>query len=358
MRYGLFLGSLLLLITSSCTYDGNKKITDLFKGKEFSIKAECFTSLEEDSIREPYMFACLKNKLLFADMHQESFLSEFDKNTGKWIGNSLTRGNGPGEYIHLSNMSVVNNKLFVWDSGKSFVDILKSEGDTLAGEKHIYIGSDSCLVSAFQVCPVDENYFIASGIIKNNRFAVLDSRGKICSSFGNYPFSGEDDEENYITQAFVHQGSIVCSPDKKRLAVGNMMGDAVSFFDISDLKSPKLCKEYNYAVPQYRKVENNSVAFDKECMVGFIGLVASSQYCIGLYNGDESLSSQDSFGGNKLLFFDWDGTPLSLVRLDMKYSYLAMDNENERLYLLGIDPESLEYKVDMIDLDKLSFSEE
>lgn len=47
-----------------------------------------------------------------------------------------------------------------------------------------------------------------------------------------------------------------------------------------------------------------------------------------------------------------------LVRLDMKYSCLAMDNENERLYLLGIDPESLEYKVDMIDLDKLSFSEE
>lgn len=358
MKLRLFLGSALLLIVSSCNYSANKKITDLFEGKESLIKSECFLSLEKDSVRTPYMFTCLKNELLFVDIHQESFLSEFDKNTGKWLRYSLLRGNGPNEYIHLSNMTSINDNLFVWDSGKSFVDILKLEDDTLIVSNHVYIGSDSCLVSAFQICPIDENYFVASGIIKNNRFVILDSEGRFYSSFGNYPFSKRsDDEEDYITQAFAHQGSIICSPDKKRLVAGNMMGDAISFFDISDLKSPKLCKEYDYVTPKYKILEKNSVAFDKECIIGFINLVADSQYCIGLYNGEKSSSLQykNSFGGNKLLFFDWDGTPLSLIKLDMKYSCLAIDNENERLFLLGVDPESLEYRLDMIDLNQLSF---
>lgn len=44
MKLRLFLGSALLLIVSSCNYSANKKITDLFEGKESLIKSECFLS--------------------------------------------------------------------------------------------------------------------------------------------------------------------------------------------------------------------------------------------------------------------------------------------------------------------------
>lgn len=72
----------------------------LFPETHSSIEKE--VTMEFDSIRNPYMIACVKGTLLLADIFQPTFMTAFDEKTGKYMGNFLTKGNGPGEFIHLS----------------------------------------------------------------------------------------------------------------------------------------------------------------------------------------------------------------------------------------------------------------
>lgn len=345
MRYAFFL--LAALFISSCGKKDVNSMADLFENKFESVSVENFSGLETDSVRAPYMMSCLENELLFADMHQNSIISSFDKYTGSWLRYSLQRGNGPDEYLHFSNMQAVDGKLFLWDSGKSVMNMFALENDSFTIRKHIPIVSDSCMVAAFQVTPIDTSHFVAAGIIKGNRLAMLDSAGKVCCTFGDYPFSEEQGKDD-VSLAFANQGNVACQSLGNRFAISNMMGESLVFFDVSDCYHPRSYKEYNYISPTYQRLDDGSVVYDQNCKVGFVALAGSKDYCIGLFNGDATLTSPN-YGGDKLLFFDWEGNPIKAIKLDWIYSCLAVDEEAGRIFLLGNDSKTLGYRVDVLD---------
>lgn len=322
---------------------------ELFANKIESVTVSRFSTLETDSLRTPYMMTCLKNEILLADINQATFISAFNKHSGKWLRYDLLRGNGPGEYLHLANMRTVNDKLFLWDAGQSALSLLSIKHNSSCIQKRIPISSDSCLISAFQVTPVDEEHFIASGIIKGHRLAIIDTLGHTCTVFGNYPFTNEHAAGNDMELALANQGEATYQQKRHRFAISNLTGESISFYDLSDLRHPKMCKEYNYDTPQYKKTGDGSIAHPRDSKMGFIALTSSSDYCIGLFRGTASRSAQD-YGGNKLLFFDWDGNPIKAYLLNEYYTYLTVDEETKRIFLLGTDTETLNYKIDILPI--------
>lgn len=308
-------------------------------------------ALEFDSIRNPYMMNCVSRCIVLADMFQPDFITVFDEESGRYEGSFLARGNGPDEFVHLSGMQRVGNKLFLWDTGQSEAAFIGMNRDTLENYtcRLVPIRQDSTFVSAFQVFPLDEECFVSSGVIKGHRLAVLDKTGKATAFFGEYPKPDTERERSDVELALANQCFYAYHPGKHVLAVANGMGEHIQFYDMSNKKAPQLIKEYGFSSPQYKMDGEGSVVYQKENVIGFIGLSGHPDYCIGLFSGN-ALESPDKYGGDKLLCFDWEGNPVRMLRLGNRFSNMAMSEDGDKAYLLGKDRHTDDFRIYMLNL--------
>lgn len=343
----------LLLLCSffSCSKNKeNNNMLNLFTEQHNIIPNEM--TLEFDSIRNPYMISCVNQNIILADIFQPTFMTVFDEKSGKCIGNFLTKGNGPNEFVHLSSMQKVGKKLFLWDSGKSNIAIIEINKDTIENYRcrFIPINQDSIFISAFQVFPLGEDYFISSGVIKGHRFAILDKKGKPITLFGKYPESDSRKEKSDIELALSNQCSYAYQPEKQILAVANGMGENIQFYDLTNKMTPQLIKEYNFSAPKYKMDGEGSVIYQKENIIGFTELLSHSNYCIGFFSG-ETLKGPNGYGSNKLLFFDWTGNPIKEINFKDTYSNITMNEEENIVYLLGKDSQTDDFKIYTITIE-------
>ena len=311
-------------------------------------------NMETDSIRAPYIMECAAGKLVFANYGYPQLLTAFDSNTGQYIGDYLNTGNGPNELIHVTSLDSRGDKLIVHDSNINKVVIYSQEGllNHDKWDSQISLQVDSAtLFFPFECCLLQNGYMVVNGIIKGHRMALLDKEGRCILPFGNYP--GED--ESYVANAFAYQSKMEYNSDEKILAIASFNGENIAFYNLSNLQSPSLVKEYIGAAPIYNDVsdsESKSVVFKKESVVGFISLAASPQYCIGLFRGKPYEGRE--YGGDKLLLFDWTtGKAVKALQLDQTYTNLTYDVQNEEIILLGEDEETFDFRVVTISLKEM-----
>ena len=342
-HYVLFFYVLLLsFLLAACT--GRKQdMLSLFASID---KAEFFKlDIEADSIRNPYLMECAEGKLFFANINYSSLISVFDLSSGKHAGDFLTRGEGPEETLFVSNLAECGGKLSVFDSDKQKVVFYHITEDGLAKSSSIELQNDTTsLFSAFNCLPLDTGRIAATGLTKEHRIALLDGHGVPYQVFGDY--LGARAKASDVENGFAYQGFMAYQPDKKILAIGSSFGESVLFYDLGKAETPALLKEYTCAVPQYRNTsdeQSQSVAFGQDNIMGFLSLKASVQYCIGLYNGHKRAGME--YGGDKLLLFDWNESPVKCLQLDQTYEQMAYDEQGNRVILLGVDKVTGEYKV-------------
>lgn len=337
-----FYALLLSFLLAACT--GRKQnMLSLFASID---KAEIFKlDIETDSIRNPYLMECAEGKLFFANMNYSSLISVFDLSSGKHAGDFLTRGEGPEEALFVSNLAGCGGKLSVFDSDKQKVVFYHITKDSLAKSSCIELQNDtSFLFSTFNCLPLDAGRIAATGLTKEHRIVLLDGHGVPYQAFGDYP--GARAKASGVENGFAYQGFMAYQPDKEVLAIGSSFGESVLFYDLRKVETPALLKEHTCAVPQYRNTsdkQSQSVAFGQDNIMGFLSLKASDQYCIGLYNGQKRVGME--YGGDKLLLFDWNGSPVKCLQLDQTYEQMAYDEQGNRVILLGLDKVTGEYKV-------------
>ena len=285
-----------------------------------------------------------KDILIFGNIHYENFISFINNEKGNLLGEYASRGIGPNEFIHLGNISVIDNKVSLWDTGKSSISLANIEDDnSLSDFHHTKIQSDTTLVAAFQVIPINNNKFIAAGIVKQNRFALLNDKGEVIKTFGQYP-QGYDIQNTDSENGFIYQGKLIFNKEKNILVSACGMGEIISFYKITDEKEPVLIKEYAFKHPIYQKTGegNQPVAFKFDNIMGFIDVKMSTKYCVCLYSG-EKRTDPYGYGGNKILLFDWDGNPIKMYSLKNTYTNMAIDQIGNRIILLGTDSNTGDY---------------
>jgi hypothetical protein len=75
---------------------------------------------DECVIGKSYRLFFSDRYIIVSDWQQNNLLFLFDR-TGKYIRKTGDRGQGPGEYLSVSCLDLVGDKLFVWDSDKSTI---------------------------------------------------------------------------------------------------------------------------------------------------------------------------------------------------------------------------------------------
>lgn len=338
----------------SCSKEHVSSFTDLFVSKESANVMS--VSLALDSIRNPYMIECSNEHLFFVNINQPTFITEFDLKTGEYLIDYLNRGDGPNEFLHFTTISTLGDSLVLWDTNKETLAYLGTNYDamtTIPTPRQVKITSNGALLAAFKVLPLRSDLSAATGLVKEKRIALIDGAGKVVVAFGDYPREEKDKKYTDSENGFAYQSQMAYQHNKQVLAVGSCYGESISFYNIEDEKSPRLIKEYCYSYPQYRDDSNGqqyqSVIFDKNNVFGIIDMKASSEHCICLFSG-EVYSPDRAYGGQFLLLFNWSGNPVKMIKLDQLYANIAINEKEQEVYLLGNNPNTLDFIVAKVRL--------
>lgn len=340
----------LIVICMSCE-SHQHSLRDIFvESKDLQAKQVEF---EVDSIQNPFLMRYVDGKLIMCNVFTSSLLTVFDWKSGKYLGNFGDKGLGPDEFINFNAMSVLGNKLGVYDNNKREFLFLSLNDSLPFNYATIKIEEDENIIPT-NIYALAENLFLATGLIKKGRFALFNNEGMPIKTFGEYPKLDVKNIASYTENAFAYQALIAFQPNKKILAVGNQFGEGLSFYDLNNPLHPKLLKEYIMASPHYvdsSTEDRKSVTFQKDNICGFVDMGASEDFCIGLFLGQPRVKGQEWRGGDKLLIFDWNGNPVKEISLSQKY--LQMSISDDKIILLGNDPKTVDFILHTIDLSEI-----
>ena len=194
--------------------------------------------------------------------------------------------------------------------------------------------------------------FVAAGIVRGHRFALMDGQGRVVGGFGKYP-EGHETQNTDMENGFVYQSLLATQGERSLLAAATAMGESIQFYDLSDRDNPVLVREFTFGHPLYNRTgdQEQPIVFDAKNPDGFIDLKATPDYCVGLFSG-EARTDLRAYGGDKILIFDWDGNPVKLITLGQSYTNLAVDAERNRILLLSVQPETGDFVVSGISLSE------
>lgn len=268
--------SFFLLILTSCLSPSGTSMVGLFDVQRQEDPQPL--SIETDSICNPYLMTYHQGLLVFGNIHAPYFISVFDGETGKFLGDCASRGAGPEEFIHLGGLASVRDKLGLWDAGKSTVALARIDRHQPAASAFEFqkMQEDSSLVAVFQVAPVREDLFVAAGIVRGHRFALMDGQGRVVGGFGEYP-EGHDVQNSDMENGFVYQSLLATQGERSLLAAATAMGESIQFYDLSDKDNPVLVREFTFGHPLYNRTgdQEQPIVFDAKNPDGFIDLKAT-----------------------------------------------------------------------------------
>ena len=199
---------------------------------------------------------------------------------------------------------------------------------------------------------MQEDLFVAAGIVRGHRFALMDGQGRVVGGFGKYP-EGHETQNTDMENGFVYQSLLATQGERSLLAAATAMGESIQFYDLSDRDNPVLVREFTFEHPLYNRTgdQEQPIVFDAKNPDGFIDLKATPDYCVGLFSG-EARTDLRAYGGDKIVIFDWDGNPVKLITLGQSYTNLAVDAEKNRILLLSVQPETGDFVVSGISLSE------
>lgn len=105
------------------------------------------------------------------DMYSSPLVTAFDWTTGKYIGRFANRGQGPHEYLWFSAASSFDGKLGLYDENKKEFAWFSYEKDTVCCSSIELAHSDKMF--PFKVIALSNEYFVATGLIEENKHFVI-----------------------------------------------------------------------------------------------------------------------------------------------------------------------------------------
>ena len=129
--------------------------------------------------------------LLYQDVYDNHLVTVFNTKSGKFVRRFIPQGRGPGEAIPPLRLfvSALDKQIYAFQVQTGYLNIY--EPDDII-DKDITTHKQVSLENR----PLDvkkiKDGFIGIGMFDDGRFRLYDSIGNIVSSFGEYPFRGEE----------------------------------------------------------------------------------------------------------------------------------------------------------------------
>ncbi len=276
----------------------------------------------------------------------------FDIKNKKQVRSFGRRGRGPGEYFMPSVVINQSNpaeqfKIMVSNRIDSYnLDSLLSTNEYLPNSIKI----DNC-PKFYSLTEVIPGTFVGIGFIDQGMYGLIKD-DKFIGTYLEYPVN---EQNKNIPGGFigaVYQGNIHSQPNGTRIVAASSSAGLIQFLNLND-QGLSLINQFITFLPRINVITVGGGA--KISMAeygsprGYTGLAVTSNYVYAIYSGNisETNKERDSFYGNNLLVFDWDGTPLIRFVLDERIACLVVDENEMFAYSFNMNGDLIKIPIKM-----------
>lgn len=327
----LFLITLLLSI-SSCK---NTKVTtflELFERNE-DVSLLSYNSEVIDSLMSPDSFISAGDYLIFSEPKLPYLLSSYNIKTHAFK-RFLRKGQGVDEAINIQTLGKLSNdnSFYAHDVISQSIFLLSINDLSETIEKDSLTASYNVSSLAY-----DDNIAFYMIVGDSARFIVKNDNDFI--PIGEMP-KVDDILPQVLSQTL--QGPSLISFKNKKIVWFSVYGDVMEIYNYSKPNNIYLEKSTVLNLPLFSKEsERNSGVLSLDTKLSVSSITSDEKYIYALYNEnllkDAAEKTDDIFYCNKILVFDWEGTPIKVLNVDKKIRSITFRNEDNQLYCLGLE---------------------
>jgi len=281
-----------------------------------------------------YDFDVSDSLIVFADIYADSAVVVMDT-AGRVVRRLGPKGEGPGETESITDLEILRDTVWLWDSGLSRLYSLNlaNVGDSLVGRTLPPPGNGS-VATVHRV----ESRFFGTGSSRDGIFvewsadsSVARWKGSISTVVARLP------REQWL---HVNYGFSAVEPHLQRLAIGLHQSGELLIVDLTtgETLADRQVGSWPLQTKRITRGEAWSYGVTGESIMGYYGVSTALGRIAALFIGKTEAEAdlENSYDARDVHVFDWDGTLLEVYRLDRPVVDIAL--KEDRLYGLVAEP--------------------
>jgi hypothetical protein len=253
-------------------------------------------------------------------------------------------GLGPADFVTPFSLQYINGETYgIYDIvKKSFTELaLPGKDKEIAIKKVTQIENKM----AFHVMKTAYNQYIGIGAYEEGMFLLMDSMGNTLSYFFDYPYKDKDEQQiGNRLRGMAYQGGFIPNRKGDCFVYACNMGDILHFYKVKKDKI-ELVKKEEKMYPIYKTEERDGgfgAPMSRENKIGYISGDATDEY-VYLLRGNQSLeyflSERKEDETDNLVIYNWEGTLIKEVKLDIPCRNICITSDNKRIWAIANTPE-------------------
>lgn len=340
LRRKILLLFLLCAVMAACTTGGEQqRVLERFAESQ-SLSKNRSWMVEKDSIGGVEGVAVYDNNLVLYDMQSGFFYALFDVMSGQFVGRFGKIGQGPEELprgcygtLFEDRFTAFNNEIksvieFHMDSLRAG----KMNGSPLRLTKY-----DIPEAEFSRLIPVGKEAFLGAGTYQSRyQFVLFDKDNRILDS-GVEVYNADDAAFEYYTKYLANQGCLVRQPGGTHFAYSLNFSSNIDFIDVSD-GSINQVQSLRLGNPVYQPRSDGrifSADITQNTLFGYVDLSGSKRYVYALYSEKNVYGNMRT--AKNVLVYDWTGKAVKKYVLDEDAFYIAVSQDDKRLYAVILD---------------------
>ncbi len=262
-----------------------------------------------------------------------NFLNNFSLSSGIISNGYLGKGRGPGEAIGPRAIGVNGNSLWLQDITlkKTFTIDKGKIVDTISSVSfHEYPIEDHYYMIDFK----DSLHFYGVGNI-NSEYKIQEidlTSGKVIKQFGK--IKKIPDGMSLLLFKSIYQSLIFTKPTGDKLVLPYRYLDAIEIFNTETGSGLAILGPERYNVKYIP--QPNGISRTDETRFAFVNGTVTNEYIYLAYSGRTRRDS-NSYDGNCIYVYDWDGNPIRKLILNKCIQGLAVSKDNKTLYAFDVN---------------------
>lgn len=333
---------LLFVIISFYSCQSNKKINNV---QLFDVKCELVCD-KEYILGKPNQIALSGSVLVVIDRGSDSLIHFFDVTKRNLINKGGRIGQGPNEFTIISSLGSYDDGFGMYDPN------MRKYYKVVCNDNAVMIESvfEVDRLIPLNIQPISNNRFISTGIYKEGKFCLIDSKGKIISTIEEWPYRDDAEKEisNHI-KAQAYMSNILVNPSKDKIVSFSITADIVSFYEVK-ADSLELIKECINSYPDYDYF-NKPKSFrgtSKKNPFGYLSGSCTDKYAYILYSGKSTQEYNDNaFLGNVINVYSWNGDKIAELKIDKELNSICISPDGSIIYGIAYMPEPTLVKINI-----------
>lgn len=320
---------MILVVCMQCSKEPLHQI-DEFEHSDFlneiSLKG---TVLDSTEIQNPFQIETY-NDYLFVSEPGDFLVSIYDIKKNKIVRRVVNKGRGPGEMISVSSLQVYKDNLYVYCAGMKVInvyDIADLFNPAFNPIKTIPIESTMC----------DNAKILNDSVVVYNssypaRVIYGQYESNLMYSVGDYSFLSNNNKVPEIWLSQVFRNRMVCNSKSNEYALFNMFTDVIEFYkDTSLVRVLKGPDKFDADVELVTR-GNISMVQGKlgKTRDAYRSVYANDDVIFVGYSGD--FVKNERYSLNQIFIFDWNGSPIYKVTLDIPIASFCVNFKNNKLF--------------------------